>query len=170
MSWDTRILLCVATYRSEGLDAFFRGVTWLGSLYVLLPLSALIGAKLLYRQKREEALLLAVGFGGATVLVHLTKALLLRPRPAVVESLVALPADSSFPSAHATQITAFALCLLVIIRRIMPDWQLTATPLALLIVAAVAFSRLYLQVHFPSDVLAGIVLGIGWVALLQKFL
>jgi hypothetical protein len=62
MSWDTRILLFAATLRSEGLDGFFRGVTWLGSLYVLTPLAALISAFLLHRRQRAEALLLLAGF------------------------------------------------------------------------------------------------------------
>ncbi len=169
MSWDTQILLFAATLRSEGLDCFFRGVTWLGSLYILTPITALISVILLYLHKRAEVLLLLVGFGGATLLVHLAKVILARPRPDVVEPLVALPMDSSFPSAHTTQIVAFTLCMVLIIRRILPEWQFTAIAVALMLAVAVAASRIYLQVHFPSDVLAGILLGIGWVALAQKF-
>ena len=58
----------------------------------------------------------------------------------------------------------------LIIRRISPEWQFAAIAVALMLAVAVATSRIYLQVHFPSDVLAGIILGIGWVALAQKFL
>lgn len=170
MSWDTQILLFAATLRSEGLDCFFRGVTWLGSLYVLTPITALISVILLYLHKRAEVLLLLVGFGGATLLVHLAKAILDRPRPSVMEPLVVLPTDSSFPSAHTTHIVAFALCMALIVRRISPEWQFAAIAVALMLTVAVATSRIYLQVHFPSDVLAGIILGIGWVALAQKFL
>jgi membrane-associated phospholipid phosphatase len=170
MSWDTRILLFAATLRSEGLDGFFRGVTWLGSLYVLTPLAALISAFLLHRRQRAEALLLLAGFGGATLLVHLAKAVLNRPRPDLMEPLVVLPTDSSFPSAHTTHIVAFALCMVLMTRRLYPEWQFAAIAVALMLTVAVATSRIYLQVHFPSDVLAGIILGIGWVALAQKFL
>ncbi|HRD49685.1 MAG: phosphatase PAP2 family protein [Candidatus Competibacter sp.] len=170
MSWDTQILLFTATLRSEGLDGFFRGITWLGSLYVLAPITALISVILLYFQKRAEVLLLLVGFGGATLLVHLAKAILDRPRPSVMEPLVVLPTDSSFPSAHTTHSVAFALCMVLIIRRILPEWQFTAMAVALMLAVAVATSRIYLQVHFPSDVMAGITLGIGWVVLAQKLL
>ncbi len=170
MSWDTQILLFAATLRSEGLDHFFRGVTWLGSLFVLTPMTVLISALLLHLQKRAEVLLLLVGFGGATLLVHLAKAVLNRPRPNLMEPLVVLPTDSSFPSAHTTHIVAFALCMVLMTRRLWPEWQATAMAVALILAVAVAASRIYLQVHFPSDVLAGIILGIGWVALAQKFL
>ncbi len=153
MSWDNQILLFAAAHRSERLDDFFRSVTWLGSLYVLTPLAVLIAAVLLYIQKWWETLLLVIGFGGAALLVHLAKALLACPRPTLIEPLIALPADSSFPSAHTAQIVAFALCLVFIIRRIWPEWQFTTVALALILVTVVAASRVYLQVHFPSDVL-----------------
>lgn len=170
MPWDHQILLFAATYRSEGLDCFFRGVTWLGSLYVLAPLAVLIATGLLALQKRWETGLLIVGLGGAALWVRLAKALLARPRPALAEPLVALPTDGSFPSGHTTQIVAFTLCVVLIIRRIWPEWQLAAVMVAVLLVVVVAASRVYLQVHFPSDVLGGIALGIAWVALVQKLL
>ena len=170
MPWDHQILLFMAAHSSEGLSYFFRGVTWLGSLYVLTPLAVLIAAVLLYFQKQWETLLLVAGFGGATLLVYLAKILLARPRPALVEPLIAMPVDSSFPSAHTTQIVAFTLCIVLIVRRIWPEWQFVAATVAVLLAIAVAISRIYLQVHYPSDVLGGIALGIVWVALIQKIL
>jgi len=170
MSWDHPILLFMAAHRSEALDGLFRAVTWLGSLYVLVPFTVLLVVALLYFQKRWEALLLVVGFSGAALWAHLAKALLGRPRPALVEPVIALPTDGSFPSAHTTQIVAFALCVVLIVRRTWPEWQLTALVVAALLIAVVATSRVYLQVHYPSDVLGGFVLGIGWIALARKIL
>jgi undecaprenyl-diphosphatase len=170
MFWDHYILLFAAAHRSAGLDYFFRSVTWCGSLYVLAPLTVLIIAALLRLRKQSEALLLAVGFGGATLLVYLAKIAINRPRPALVEPLIALPFGSSFPSGHTTQMVAFALCLTLIIRRIWPRWQFTVAALAIGLTAAVAVSRIYLQVHYPTDVLGGIILGVAWVALAQHIL
>jgi membrane-associated phospholipid phosphatase len=170
VSWDTKILLFAATLRSKGLDGFFRGVTWLGSLYVLTPITALISVILLYLHKHAEVLLLLVGFGGATLMAHLAKAILNRTRPSVIEPLVVLPKDSSFPSAHTTHIVAFILCMVLITHRMLPEWQFTAIAVALMLVVTVATSRVYLQVHFASDTLAGVLLGVGWVVLAQKFL
>ncbi len=168
MSWDNDILLFAAAHRSEALDTFFRGVTWLGSLYLLVPLALLSAALLGYFQKRWEASLLIVGLGGATLLVHLIKLISARPRPAVGERLVPLPWDSSFPSAHTTQIAAFTLCALVIILRIWPHWWIVAAVATIALIVLVGASRIYLQVHYPSDVLAGIVLAGVWIALAQR--
>jgi len=170
MSWDHPILLFMAAHRSDGLDYGFRAVTWLGSLYVLAPLAVLLVAVLLYFQKRWEALMLGVSLGGAVLWVHLAKALWARPRPALVEPVIALPADSSFPSAHTTQIVAFTLGVVLIVRRLWPEWQFAALAVAALLIILVAISRLYLQVHYPSDVLGGFLLGIGWIALTRKIL
>jgi len=170
MSWDHQILLFMAAHRSEGLDSGFRAVTWLGSLYVLAPLAVLLVAVLLYLQKRWEAMMLVVGFGGAALWVHLAKAILARPRPALVEPVIALPADGSFPSAHTTQIVAFALCAVLIVRRLWPEWQFAALAVAALLIVIVAASRVYLQVHYPSDVMGGFLLRIGWIALTRKIL
>jgi len=168
--WDNQLLLFAAAHRSAALDAFFRGVTWLGSLYVLTPLAVLVTTTLLYGRRWREILLLVVGFGGAVLWVHLAKALLNRPRPTLVEPLVALPADSSFPSAHTTQSAAFTLCVAFIIHRTIPEWQFLAGTIAVALVAAVAISRIYLRVHFPSDVLGGLVLGVVWVTLAHLLL
>jgi len=111
-----------------------------------------------------------VGVGGAALWVHLAKALLARPRPALTEPLIAMPADSSFPSAHTAQIVAFALCMALIVRQTLPAWQLAIATVAALLAAVVAASRVYLQVHYPSDVLGGIALGIGWIVLARRIL
>ena len=69
------------------------------------------------------------------------------------EPLFAMPHDLSFPSAHAMQVTAFALAVLLALSA--KSRLLWAG--AVLLVSAVAASRLYLQVHFPSDVVFGVV-------------
>jgi undecaprenyl-diphosphatase len=170
MYWDNQILLFAAMHRSDGLDGFFRALTWLGSLYLLAPLAVLIAAALLSLQRYREAGLLLIGLGGAALWVHIAKILFDRPRPDLVQPLIALPADASFPSAHTVQIVAFALCMVLIIRRTFPEWQLLAMVVAFVLAVVVGASRIYLQVHFPSDVLAGVALGIAWVALVHKAL
>ena len=63
-----------------------------------------------------------------------------------------------------------ALCMVLIIRRTLPEWQFAAMVVAFLLVVVVGASRVYLQVHFPSDVLGGVAFGIAWVALVYKVL
>jgi membrane-associated phospholipid phosphatase len=157
--FDAPILDWAANYRSGTLDQFFQYVTWNGSLNVLLPITMMTVAVLLRLRLRNEANFIALSLSGATFISHLLKALLARPRPALFEPLVSILTSGSFPSAHTTQITAFAFCLFLIVRRTWPGWQPLAAAIAVVLVATVAASRVYLQVHFPSDVLAGAILG-----------
>jgi membrane-associated phospholipid phosphatase len=169
-SWDDQILLFAATLRSDVLDSFFRVATWLGSLYVLVPTAVLIAIVLLQVQKRWEAALLVIGFGAASLWAHVAKDFFERPRPDLVDPLIPLPSDASMPSAHTAQIAAFSLCMVLIIRRTLPEWQFHTIIIASVVSTVVAISRVYLQVHFPSDVLAGALFAILWVALIQKLL
>lgn len=151
--------------RSAWLDAFFRAVTWLGSLAVLAPLALVAALECARRGLRREGVLLAGALASAAALSHLAKLAFARPRPDLFTPLVAMPADLSFPSAHSAQAAAFALGLLLMLhgRRDSgsgPAFTAIAA-IATAIVTLVALSRLYLQVHFPSDVLAGLVLGAG---------
>jgi membrane-associated phospholipid phosphatase len=147
-SWDDQILLFAAAHRSDVLDSFFRAATWLGSLYILVPTAVLIAMVLLQVQKRWEAALLVIGFGAASLGVHLAKAFFGRPRPDLVDPLIPLPSGGSMPSAHTAQIVAFSWCMVLIIRRTLPEWQFHTIIIALVVSTVVAISRVYLQVHF----------------------
>ena len=146
-------------------------VTWLGSLYVLLPLSVVLMGFMVYQKKLGAAGLLGVGFGGAALLTYLAKILVSRPRPDLFPPLIPMPGDFSFPSAHTSQITAFALCLILITCRGYgsPGCWL-AVIMGTVIIGAVSYSRLYLQVHYLSDVLAGALLAIVWVTAIRFLL
>ncbi|MBK8768374.1 MAG: phosphatase PAP2 family protein [Burkholderiaceae bacterium] len=105
--------------------------------------------------------------GGAWLLAHAGKLLVVRPRPDLYPALIAMPAEFSFPSAHAMQITAFALAW-VAAAGWRPGWAGAAAAASIILV--VALSRLYLQVHFPSDVAIGVIAGAAWVIGLRLFL
>jgi len=153
------------------MDLFFLTITWLGSLYLLAPLTLLLTAKLLSGQRHTDGLLLMGGLAGISLIVHLLKLLVARPRPPVEELLVSMPSDFSFPSAHTAQVTAFALaCGLIFAKGLPPKealllWSGLGT-LALL----VGISRVYLKVHYISDVLAGVALAALWIFFLKWLL
>jgi undecaprenyl-diphosphatase len=142
--------------------ALARLVTWAGSAYVLVPLAVVSCLWFVREGMRGEALALALSLGGAILISDLVKLLTSRPRPSV-EHLQAVT-GWSFPSGHATQASAFWLALALALRGLgLPRWALRlAFGCALLIALAVAWSRVYLGVHYPSDVLAGLALGGGW--------
>ena len=142
------------------LDGWMQGFTWLGSLVVLLPLMALACARKVRDGQRREAVFLMLALSGASILAHLTKLLVARPRPDLYAALVPLPIDWSYPSAHTMQVVAFAVAFILVFARRRVLW----VGLFGLLVFVVGLSRIYLQVHFPSDVLAGALAALCWVA------
>jgi undecaprenyl-diphosphatase len=151
-------------YRNPFLDQFFVLLTWAGSLFVLLPLAVVLGVFLVLRGRSGDAWLLGAGFGGAVLLAHVLKRIIGRPRPDVLPALVPMPIDLSFPSAHTAQIAAFCVCLLIVACRgphFVLCWAVALS--GVFLVGVVGYSRVYLQVHYPSDVVAGFLLALVWV-------
>ena len=153
------------------MDVFFKLITWCGSLLVLLPVCIAIAVLLYCTQRKAEAALLLGGLLGASVLAHLLKLLFARPRPTADQLLVTMPADYSFPSAHTAQIVACSLAVSILSARQLSGPSLAAVwAISLLLASLVGYSRIYLKVHYLSDVLAGSLLGLCWVILLARLL
>ena len=163
-SGDLDALRDLAAQRSPALTDAAKVVTWAGSAFVLVPLALICCLVLVRAGLRPEAFALALSLGGAMLLSDLVKLLVSRPRPPV-EHLQAVT-GSSFPSGHATQASAFWFSLVLVLRAVHAPRMMTgvAAGLALALVVAVAASRVYLGVHYPSDVVAGVLLGTAWTA------
>ncbi len=160
-AWELRMLEWFAAQRHPALDVLFATVTWLGSLWLLLPLALALVAAKVAGGHGANAVRFATAFGGAVALAYVAKSLVARARPTVLDPLVAMPGDSSFPSGHAMQITAFTLAAILTLPQ--PTQRGLLLALALIVIVLVGTSRLYLQVHFPSDVLAGTAAAALWV-------
>lgn len=162
---DGMVLGWMNDYRTAFLDCFFLANTWMGSLYALLPISSVLTVTLILRNRQLDAWLLGVGLGGATLVTYVAKQVLSRPRPELFDSLISVPTSWSFPSGHTTQIAAFSLCLGIIVFRSSSFSRLfwLVAILAGLLAASVGISRIYLQVHYPSDVFAGGIIATLWV-------
>jgi undecaprenyl-diphosphatase len=152
----------IAENRTAGLTTAARAVTWAGSALVLVPVALICCFGLIRAGLRWEAFAVAVSLGGAILISDAVKLLVSRPRPPV-EHLQTV-AGASFPSGHSTQASAFWFSLVLALRaaRVAPLLTRVAAGLALLIVLAVAASRVILGVHYPADVIAGVLLGTGW--------
>lgn len=161
-SAELELMREVAVDRTQALTTVARVVTWAGSAFLLVPLALVCCLALARAGRRREAVALALSLGGAMLLANLVKLLVSRPRP-LVEHLQAV-SGSSFPSGHATQASAFWFALVFALRAAGGSRVATAIAavLALGLVLAVAASRVYLGVHYPADVLAGVLLGTGW--------
>jgi membrane-associated phospholipid phosphatase len=161
IAWDLRVLEWFASKDAPVFDSLFSAVTWLGSLWLLIPAALVLAIVLAMRGRAMAALRFLVAFGGSCVLAYGAKYLIGRPRPPVGDALVSMPSDPSFPSGHAMQITAFTLAAVWLLAP--PSQRGLWFAAALICIALVGVSRLYLRVHFPSDVVAGTIAAALWV-------
>ena len=157
MSLDWSILHFIQNHMTcPLLDFLMPKITALGNSGMIWILAA-VGLLCTRKYRRQGALLLIGLLTGALLGNVFLKNFFARPRPCwlddSVQLLIAIPQDYSFPSGHTLASATGAAMLAQTDRRF--GWA--AIPLAVLI----AFSRLYLYVHFPSDVLAGAVIGVG---------
>jgi membrane-associated phospholipid phosphatase len=154
-SLDARALTWFAGVRSDLLDLVFGALTWAGSLVLLVPAAAGACVMLLRAGRVREAVFISVSLAGISGMTHFVKLAVARPRPTWHEAVTSMPPDLSFPSAHAAQITAFVIAGIIVLRRLHAPRTTVIAAAGAVLIASVCVSRLYLQVHFPSDVLAG---------------
>jgi membrane-associated phospholipid phosphatase len=136
----------------------------LGGTVVLVPLTVIVAAVETRRLRRYSMVgFLALAVGGEYVIANLTKWMVGRSRP-TFDQLAGF-SGSSFPSGHATAAAAsFAALALVIGRRRSPRVQALLAGVAVGLAVAIALTRVWLGVHWLTDVLAGLALGWAWFA------
>jgi len=164
---DLPVVRYLAGHRTAWLTSSMRDLTWLGSTVVLVPLVVVVGLAARRRTRSWASLAeLALSLGGAVVLYDLIKVLVGRPRPRV-GPLVSTATGYAFPSGHATQTAAVAVTLAALAAALTSSWarKVIVWSVAVLVCLIVGFSRIYLGVHWPTDVLAGYALGALWAAL-----
>jgi undecaprenyl-diphosphatase len=158
--FDRAGLVLADSLRGARLDRLMAEATRLGSLWLLLPLAGLAAALLLGRGRRREAGFVLLALLGSSALGQLVKLWVARPRPDLFAAALPMPESWSYPSSHAMQATAAALALFLVARHRGAAKAVALAAAALLVGA----SRVYLQVHFPSDVIAGTLAAALWVA------
>jgi len=147
----------------EWVQTAMRDVTALGGTAVLLILTTGVLGYFLLRREYHLAALLLLTVAGGGLLSNSLKYAFDRPRPELVPALTLYLAPS-FPSGHSTLAAATYLTLGSLIARAQKDRRLKVYSilLATLLALLVGFSRVYLGVHWPSDVLGGWLLGALW--------
>jgi undecaprenyl-diphosphatase len=148
------------------LEELGRDVTALGGVGVLLFITVATAGFLALDGKSHAALFLVVAVVGGLIASSLLKRSFERPRPDLVPH-GSYVYTSSFPSGHSTMATATYLTLGALLARVSPTRVLKIyfLSLAILVSLAVGVSRVYLGVHWPTDVFAGWTLGASWALL-----
>ncbi len=156
---DKRIIYWIQSHRNGVLDTFFAGCTYLGDngfAWMIIAIVFILSG----RGYIGEAMIAALAFSTIFCLLFVKK-LAKRKRPCDHDTTqhmrITRPGGNSFPSSHSS--AAFAAAGVI--------WLLAPqlAPWALLLAALIAFSRVYLFVHYPSDVIAGVIVGMAFASL-----
>ncbi|MFL1873871.1 phosphatase PAP2 family protein [Hansschlegelia beijingensis] len=150
----------------QWLEIMMADVTALGGVTVLTLLTVLVVSYLLVTRRFANAALVAGSVIGGAILTNLLKNVFARPRPDLVDHLVAVH-SMSFPSGHAMGAAATFLTLGALLARTERKKVVRGYIFAVagLLTLMVGFSRVFLGVHYPTDVLAGWTLGAAWALL-----
>jgi membrane-associated phospholipid phosphatase len=162
---DTYVHDASVQQRTVGATAFFTAMSTVGSPIGVAAVLLVVGIVLLVKRRWRWLLYLAVTSTGGALLNLELKHHFARTRPDVAEML-RRASGFSFPSGHAMGSTVAYGALAYLAVRALPSWKWKSAALAFAIafIAAVATSRVYLGVHWISDVGAGITVGTVWVA------
>ena len=162
-AFDEAVMRWMGAHRIGWLEESLVEITALGTGLVVMVVVAISALFLIATQHRFSAFLLLVATGGGIVLNAILKLQFDRPRPQLFEWLTD-PSSSSFPSGHAmSSAIAYFTVAYLIARLEKRRWMRALTIfISLMLVLLISVSRLYLGVHYPSDVAAGVVIGLAW--------
>jgi undecaprenyl-diphosphatase len=162
-AFDEWVLQWMAAHQSVRLDNIMIEITALGTGTVVLMIVAVASLFLVLTQHKYSAMLLLASTFGGLVLNGVLKLGFNRPRPTVFQHVVHT-VSSSFPSGHAMSAAIVYGTVAYLAARLQRKlWARILTMLtAVIVIAAISFSRMYLGVHYPSDVIAGVSIGLAW--------
>ncbi|MBW4627371.1 MAG: phosphatase PAP2 family protein [Brasilonema octagenarum HA4186-MV1] len=166
---DERILLAIQKLHTPLLDRIMVGITFLGQPVVLLLICLGLRIGLQRYNRRTQATTLSIAAIGAMGLTFFLKRLFGRARPDLWDWIINV-GHHSFPSGHAMGSIVIYGFVGYILAKEFPQWREQILALTVVLIVAIGFSRLYLGVHWPSDVVAGYAAGLVWLIVCIKSL
>ena len=163
---DQTVATYIAGHRPGWLTPVMQLVTWLGSSFFIIPFGLAIGGYLRFRRHTWQPLvMMTAAFLGAAGLYDIVKPAVGRARPPAGLQVGGPDEGWAFTSGHATQSIAFyGMLAVVLISWVAPKRRLRVGIGAALLILVIGVSRLYLGVHWLTDVLGGYALGLAWLS------
>jgi membrane-associated phospholipid phosphatase len=158
-TWDQAILLAIHRTSQPILDRIALTITPFGVFYGVFPIATGIGVLLLYQRRWRSLTYWLVSLLGSALINCSAKVWLHRARPSFWETLTP-HTDFSFPSGHA--MSSMSLVASLVILTWGSRWCAWMIGFGSVFVVTIAWTRLYLGVHFPSDILAGWMISLAW--------
>ena len=160
LPFDTAVLNLVHGMSNYFLDTFMPIATDIGGVVGVVAITLIMTALFVYKNEQRRALMVSITVAGAAGINLILKSVFERARPDLWETLVREP-GFSFPSSHAMASAALGAAIVVALWD--SRWRWWAFTAATFYIVFVGFSRLYLGVHYPTDILAGWLVSGGWV-------
>ncbi len=166
-SWDSTVMLVLAAEREPWLTWWMRLLSVAGSGLIEIPLALLLIFGLAVRKRKAEAWWYTAAALGGWALYALAKLAVQRPRPHVIPRLMHGAGWYSYPSGHSMLAPVIFGLGIIVWAAPWPSPALRRAALALagLLALVIGISRVYVGVHYPSDVAGGLLLGTAWSAL-----
>ena len=163
--FDFAVRTWALSLNSPNLVTFWKSLTLLGSVAVLTSMTAISLGLLIFNHHRPAATLLSIAMAGSVAFDNSIKWLVHRPRPDEFYADT-LPTSFSYPSGHALYNLVFYFTSAYILSRdIIPVWRRELWIVAIILAILIGASRIFLGVHYFSDVLGGYLVGITWLIL-----
>lgn len=164
--YDGMIMDLVHSKESRLMNQTMEQVTALGSHLAIGMAAGLTALAMARKSHRHDAWTVIISTGGAMALNTLLKSVFKRQRPQERARQIKLPHSHSFPSGHSLlSAAAYPIVAHHLVQNSSAPVQIFGHALAGITIVSVGFSRIYLGVHFPSDVLGGFAAGLGWLGL-----
>jgi membrane-associated phospholipid phosphatase len=167
-SWERALLLSVHQTTRPELDYLAEKLTGLGTYWGVAPMMAILLGIFALKRYWYGFRYLLLTMGGGWAIGYTLKSLFHRARPGLWELFYPLPRDFAFPSGHAL----FTMLLSMALLGLSGDsrWSIVVLVVGIPFVITIAWTRLYLGVHFPSDILGGWFLAIAWSRIVHLWL
>ncbi len=160
IGFDRNIAGFASTVHSTGLDNFMLSITKLCDPYEAFVIFLIFGIFMIIKKKKYLFYIFTIATGLGIILTEIIKFLVERTRPPMH---LLMETGYSFPSAHATIAAVFLLSAIFLISPLLQNRfsKIVWLTICIIIFPLVAISRIYLSVHFTTDVLASIIIGCG---------